>query len=135
MKVFLHIIILLLGIFFFTAEESQDDTAVLFLSQAQKEMITVEEGTTDMQHHLDILSNELKDTNCLVPRRSIQTSSSTLNIRLFKFEKKILQISYLKKTNLLRKVSEEVTTFQTIKFSTLLCRMGYHIYGLRKIII
>lgn len=134
MKVFLHIIILLLGIFFFTAEESQDDTAVL-LSQAQKEMITVEEGTTDMQHHLDILSNELKDTNCLVPRRSIQTSSSTLNIRLFKFEKKILQISYLKKTNLLRKVSEEVTTFQTIKFSTLLCRMGYHIYGLRKIII
>lgn len=134
MKVFLHIIILLLGIFFFTAEESQDDAAVL-LSQAQKEMITVEEGTTDMQHHLDILSNELKDTNCLVPRRSIQTSSSTLNIRLFKFEKKILQISYLKKTNLLRKVSEEVTTFQTIKFSTLLCRMGYHIYGLRKIII
>ena len=134
MKVFLHIIILLLGIFFFTAEESQDDTAVL-LSQAQKEMITVEEGTTDMQYHLDILSNELKDTNCLVPRRSIQTSSSTLNIRLFKFEKKILQISYLKKTNLLRKVSEEVTTFQTIKFSTLLCRMGYHIYGLRKIII
>ncbi|MBO5225675.1 MAG: hypothetical protein J6B46_04630 [Parabacteroides sp.] len=134
MKVFLHIIILLLGVFFFTAEESQDDTAVL-LSQAQKEMITVEEGTTDMQHHLDILSNELKDTNCLVPRRSIQTSSSTLNIRLFKFEKKILQISYLKKTNLLRKVSEEVTTFQTIKFSTLLCRMGYHIYGLRKIII
>ena len=134
MKVFLHVIILLLGVFFFTAEESQDDTAVL-LSQAQKEMITVEEGTTDMQHHLDILSNELKDTNCLVPRRSIQTSSSTLNIRLFKFEKKILQISYLKKTNLLRKVSEEVTTFQTIKFSTLLCRMGYHIYGLRKIII
>ena len=134
MKVFLHIIILLLGVFFFTAEESQDDTAVL-LSQAQKEMVTVEEGTTDMQHHLDILSNELKDTNCLVPRRSIQTSSSTLNIRLFKFEKKILQISYLKKTNLLRKVSEEVTTFQTIKFSTLLCRMGYHIYGLRKIII
>ena len=134
MKVFLHIIILLLGVFFFTAEESQDDTAVL-LSQAHKEMITVEEGTTDMQHHLDILSNELKDTNCLVPRRSIQTSSSTLNIRLFKFEKKILQISYLKKTNLLRKVSEEVTTFQTIKFSTLLCRMGYHIYGLRKIII
>ena len=134
MKVYLHKIILLLGIFFFTAEESQDDTAVL-LSQAQKEMITVEEGTTDMQHHLDILSNELKDTNCLVPRRSIQTSSSTLNIRLFKFEKKILQISYLKKTNLLRKVSEEVTTFQTIKFSTLLCRMGYHIYGLRKIII
>ncbi|MBQ8530156.1 MAG: hypothetical protein IJ430_03215 [Parabacteroides sp.] len=134
MKVFLHIIILLLGVFFFTAEESQDDTAVL-LSQVQKEMITVEEGTTDMQHHLDILSNELKDTNCLVPRRSIQTSSSTLNIRLFKFEKKILQISYLKKTNLLRKVSEEVTTFQTIKFSTLLCRMGYHIYGLRKIII
>ena len=134
MKVILHIIILLLGVFFFTAEESQDDTAVL-LSQAQKEMITVEEGTTDMQHHLDILSNELKDTNCLVPRRSIQTSSSTLNIRLFKFEKKILQISYLKKTNLLRKVSEEVTTFQTIKFSTLLCRMGYHIKGLRKIII
>ena len=134
MKVFLHIIILLLGVFFFTAEESQDDTAVL-LSQAQKDMITVEDGTTDMQHHLDILSNELKDTNCLVPRRSIQTSSSTLNIRLFKFEKKILQISYLKKTNLLRKVSEEVTTFQTIKFSTLLCRMGYHIYGLRKIII
>ena len=48
---------------------------------------------------------------------------------------KAIQYFRLKEINLLRKVSEEVTICQTINFSTLLCRMGYHVYGLRKIII
>ena len=52
-----------------------------------------------------------------------------------KIEEKAIQYFRLKEINLLRKVSEEVTICQTINFSTLLCRMGYHVYGLRKIII
>jgi len=95
----------------------------------------MEKGTTDMQHNLEILSSDLKGSNCLTPRRSIQNVSNTLNIRLLKIEERAIQYFRLKEINLLRKVSEEVTICQTINFSTLLCRMGYHVYGLRKIII
>ena len=90
--------------------------------QAQKEAVMMEKGTTDMQHNLEILSSD-------------QNVSNTLNIRLLKIEERAIQYFRLKEINLLRKVSEEVTICQTINFSTLLCRMGYHVYGLRKIII
>lgn len=88
-----------------------------------------------MQHNLEILGNDLKGSNCLTPRRTIQNVSNTFNIRLLKIEERATQYFRLKEINLLRKVSEVVTTHQTINFSTLLCRMGYHVYALRKIII
>ena len=101
----------------------------------QKEAVMMEKGTADMQHNLEILGNDLKGSNCLTPRRTIQNVSNTFNIRLLKIEERATQYFRLKEINLLRKVSEVVTTHQTINFSTLLCRMGYHVYALRKIII
>ena len=103
--------------------------------QAKKEMVMLEKGAADLQHNLEILSCDLKSCNCLTPRRTTQNISNTLNIRLLKIEKRTIRYFRLKEINILRKVSEEVTTYQTINFSTLLCRMGYHVYGLRKIII
>ena len=116
MKNFLFILTLLFGMLLFVPEDVQNNDTTLDL-QVQKEAVMIEKGTADMQHNLEILSSDLKGCNCLTPRRSIQNVSNTLKI------------------NLLRKVSEEVTICQTINFSTLLCRMGYHVYGLRKIII
>ena len=121
MKNFLFILTLLFGILLFVPEDVQNNDTTLDL-QVQKEAVMIEKGTADMQHNL-------------TPRRSIQNVSNTLNIRLLKIEEKAIQYFRLKEINLLRKVSEEVTICQTINFSTLLCRMGYHVYGLRKIII
>ena len=124
MKNFLFILTLLFGILLFVPEDVQNNDTTLDL-QVQKEAVMIEKGTADMQHNLEILSSDLKGCNCLTP----------LNIRLLKIEEKAIQYFRLKEINLLRKVSEEVTICQTINFSTLLCRMGYHVYGLRKIII
>ncbi|MCD7848721.1 MAG: hypothetical protein LUH63_02640 [Parabacteroides sp.] len=47
----------------------------------------MEKGTADMQHNLEILTSDLKGSNCLTPRRTVQTVSNTINIRLLKIEK------------------------------------------------
>lgn len=134
MKNFLFILTLLFGMLLFVPEEVQNnDTTPVF--EAQKEAVMKEKGVADMQHNLEILSSDLKGSNCLTPRRTAQSPGNTLNIRLLKIEERAIQYFRLKEINLLRKVSEGVTICQTINFSTLLCRMGYHVYGLRKIII
>lgn len=134
MKNFLFILTLLFGMLLFVPEEIQNNDTTLDL-QAQKEVVKIEKGVADVQHNLEILSSDLKSSNCLAPRRTIQNAGNTFNIRLLKIEERINQSFRLKKINLLRKVSEEVTTYQSIYFSTLLCRMRYHVYALRKIII
>lgn len=135
MKNFLFILVLLFGTLLLFPGETREDEAASHL-QAQKEAVMKEKGgADDMQHHLEILSSDLKGSNFLTPRRTVQTAGNTLNVRLLKIEEKIIQYFRLKEINLLRKVSEEVTICQTINFSALLCRMGYHVYGLRKIII
>ena len=94
-----------------------------------------EEVQSDWEHQIEIISKDLQDSNCLALRRSSQTTSPTNNLRLFRTELKAHQFFCIKKTNLLRKVLEEVNTYQSINYSSLLCRMGYHVYGLRKILI
>lgn len=134
MKNLLFILTLLFGILLFAPENVQDNDTALGL-QAQQEVVMIEKGIADIQHNLEILSSDLKSSNCLPPHRSIQNVSHTINIRLLKIEKRVIQYFRLKETDLLRKISEKVTICQTINFSTLLCRMGYQVYGLRKIII
>ena len=134
MKDFLIILTLLFGILLFVPKDVQNNDTMPDL-QAKKEMVMLEKGAADLQHNLEILSCDLKSCNFLTPRRTTQNISNTLNIRLLKIEKRTIRYFRLKEINILRKVSEEVTTYQTINFSTLLCRMGYHVYGLRKIII
>lgn len=134
MKNFLFILTLLLGSLLFIPEEGEKNGNMPDVS-AQKEAIMKEKGAADMQHHLEVLSCDLKGSNCLTPRRTIQPSGNTFNIRLQKIEEKASQYFRLKEIDLLCRVGEEVTICQTINFSTLLCRMGYHVYGLRKIII
>lgn len=132
MKNFLFILTLLLGTLLFSPEmETNSD----FTSLSDKEVVMKEKDSADMQHHLEVLSSDLKGSNCLTPRRTAQTTVNTFDIRIQKNAEKILQIIRLKEANLLRKVSENVSTCQTINRSALLARMGYHVYALRKIII
>lgn len=134
MKSFLFILTLLFGILLFIPEERMKSDDIIAMAH-QQEAVMKEKAAADLQHSLEVLSSDLKESSCLTPRRAIQASNSTFNIRLFKSEEKTLQYFRLKEINQLRKVSESVSTCQTINVSTLLCRKGYHIYALRKIII
>lgn len=133
MKNFLFIFTLLLGMLLFIPKEewkASDSQRV-----AQKEAVMKDKGMADIQYHLEILSNDLKGSNCLTPRRVVQSGNNTIDIRIQKSAEKFLQLLRLKEENMLRKISEGVSLCQTINLSTLLCRKGYHVYALRKIII
>ena len=39
---------------------------------------------TDAQRRFEVLSNELKSSNCLTPRRISQTANNTIEIRIWK---------------------------------------------------
>lgn len=132
MKNFLFILTLLFGILLFAPEDVASNDVV---NIPEKETVMKEKKTSDMQHQLEILSNDLKSSNCLTPRRIVQPTTNTFNLRIQKGAEKVLQVIRLKEANLLGKVSENVTICQTINLSTLLSRMGYHVYALRKIII
>ena len=70
MKNFLFILTLLFGMLLFVPEDVQNNNTTPDL-QAQKEVVMMEKGTADMQHNLEILSNDLKGSNCLTPICSI----------------------------------------------------------------
>lgn len=133
MKNFLFIFTLLLGMLLFLPEEESkaEDNRTL----PQTETITKENSASDSRQKLEILRSDLKDSNCLTPRRTIQTVHNTVNFRMQKSAEKLLQLLRLKEENSLRKISEDVSLSQTINLSALLCRKGYHIYALRKILI
>jgi len=133
MKNILFIIGLIIAIFLFASEkETNGDQSIM----AQREAVMKEKNAaTDMQHRLEIISNDLRNSNCLTPRRNIQTTNHVPAIRVTKSAERILHYIRLKDAGQLQKVSEYVTVCQTINFSALLCSTGYHVYALRKIII
>ena len=133
MKKTLYILFLLVGIVLFIPNETQQESSAIFDLVGEESVW--EEGQSDWEHHIEVISNDLQDSHCLALRRSSQITYPTSNLRLFRTELKAHQFFCMKKTNLLRKVLEEVSTYQSINYSSLLCRMGYHVYGLRKILI
>lgn len=134
MKKILFILGLLIGIALFAPEQGKSSDATL-LSAIQDEPVMKEKTAADMRHHFEVLSNELKDSSFLAPRRVYQTNSNVSEIRVFKNVEKFLQYMRLKGENQLLKVSQSTSISQTIHLSTLLCRMGQHIFVLRKLII
>ena len=132
MKNFLFILTLLFGILLFSPQEEieSNDTVV-----SNKEAVMKEKGSADMQYFLTVLSTDLKGSNGLTARRTIQSTNNAFNLRTLKMAEKILQDIRLKEMNALRKISLDVSECQTINLSTLLCRMAQHVFVLRKIII
>lgn len=132
MKNFLFILTLLSGILLFSPQEEieSNDTVV-----SNKEAVMKEKGSADMQYFLTVLSTDLKGSNGLTARRTIQSTNNAFNLRTLKMAEKILQDIRLKEMNALRKISLDVSECQTINLSTLLCRMAQHVFVLRKLII
>ena len=136
MKNFLYIMTFLVGVCFFAWDGLQGDKEAADGMSVQTEaLVKGKNQADDMQHKLEVLSCELAGSNCLTPRRVVQSVNTSVNVRFLKILEKTIQYIRLKEVNLLRKVFEEVTIDETINVSTLLCRRGYHVYGLRKIII
>lgn len=135
MRKTLYIFSLLLGIFLLLPEEEVQHKQTVINAFVEQESVLLENGEGELQQQIVIICNDLQDCNGLALRRSSQTNSQITPIRLLRTSQKNYHLFCLKKTNLLRKVLEEVNTYQTISYSTLLCRMGYHVFGLRKILI
>ncbi len=133
MKNFLFILGLLISFMLFAPEEgtkSMDE-----VMSATKEAVMKEKNTADAQRRFEVLSNELKSSNCLTPRRISQTANNTIEIRIWKNMEKSLQDMRLRGVNQLHRVSQHISTYQIINLSTLLCRMGEHVFALRTLII
>jgi hypothetical protein len=126
--------VIILGFLLFSPDEN-DKTDNTQNEYEQIGTIMKEKNAEDMQHNLEVLSNDLKSSNFLTPRRVIQTVSNVLDIRVMKIKAKALQLFRIKEESNLHRVCENVISLQTIDVSTLLCRMGIHIFTLRKIII
>lgn len=76
MKNFLFILGLLISFMLFAPEEgtkSMDE-----VMSATKEAVMKEKNTADAQRRFEVLSNELKSSNCLTPRRISQTANNTI---------------------------------------------------------
>ena len=126
MKNFLFILTLLFGMLLFSPQEEveSDNIAV-----AQKEAVMKEKGSADVQYYLNVLSTDLKESKGLTARRTVQSTNNTFHLRTLKIAEKVLQDIRLKE------MLENVSECQTINLSTLLCRMGEHVFALRKLII
>lgn len=114
----------------FSGFSNTDSNAIVSVQS----IIEVEDNSSHENEVRFELSKELKESSCLLPRVQ-QSSNSSWVQRITRSDNKLLQFLLLKEHNLLRKVSETVSAYQTINHLSLLCRSGYHIYALRKIII
>lgn len=132
MKNFLFILTLLFGALLLSPQEEIESND---MAASMKEAVMEEKGSADIQYYLSVLSSDLKGSNGLTSRRTVQSTNNTFNIRTLKVAERILQDIRLKEANALRKVSENVSICQTINLSTLLCRMAQHVFVLRKLII
>ena len=102
MKNFLFILGLLISFMLFAPEEgtkSMDE-----VMSATKEAVMKEKNTADAQRRFEVLSNELKSSNCLTPRRISQTTNNTIEIRIWKNMEKSLQDMRLRGVNQLHRV-------------------------------
>lgn len=107
----------------------QEDT----ISSGGKSRIQAVE-TSEIPQRLEELSDELKSRTCLLPRRTVQLISHSVKVREEKSQKVFWQ-TRLNGENKLYRTSEFTSDCQIIQFATLLCRKGYYIYALRKLLI
>ncbi|WP_158712856.1 hypothetical protein [Parabacteroides pacaensis] len=133
MNKILHIIGLFCLIFLMSPENGFSQMAPASLPTEQGEVIPNDpaEQQREMQF---VLSNDFKSCTCLTPR-IIQLNCNTCFQRFSKNLFKQLNLFRVKEYNSQHKIWEFVSSLQNINYSSLLTRVGYHVYALRKIII
>lgn len=134
MKKLFCIIALLTIVFQFTSTNEASEQGLGILTEREY-AIMEENAATEVQHRLEIITNDIKNSNCLVPRRNIQTYQFVPRINVFKNTVRVFQDIRLKEAEQLQKVSKYISDLQTINYSILRSVKGYHIYALRKLII
>lgn len=134
MKQVLFIIGFILSVFLFSpAEPLTDDLSQIV--GAKESYVKQKNDLADMQHRFEMISKDMRNSNFLTPRRHVQTTFHIPNIRVIKTAVRILQDFRLKGADQSQRILENRSICQTINYSSLLCRRGYYVYTLRKIVI
>jgi len=133
MKKILFIMGLLLVTLLFIPDEqiNSESNAMVEREAIMKEKNAAEE----MQHRIEKISKDMRGSNFLTPRRHVQSTYYSPHIRVIRSAERIIQDIRLKGADRLQKVTEYESLRQTINYSALLRRLGYHVYALRKIVI
>ena len=132
MKQILFIIGLFVSALLFVPEdEAKSLERALLVSQ---ETVMEECESTESQRYFEVLSNHLNSSNILAPRR-VTSNKSIFSSRFGKILEKHLHGMRLKGENQLHKVFAHSSIDQTVYLSSLICRMGEHVFALRKLII
>lgn len=129
MKGMFFFLISILSIFFLQGCEVAENITAPDSDEAR-----LEEKIFDLPQRLEELSSEFKSRTCLLPRRTVQLVNLSVHIREQKVEKAFLQCR-IKSENQHHKISELNSDCQILKLSSLLCRKGYFVYALRKLLI
>ncbi|MDR2041962.1 MAG: hypothetical protein LBP98_06535 [Tannerella sp.] len=128
--------VLFLGILFLNLQIKRESNQLCVRPVAATASLTERKPPTDTAHKLTLLSNELKGHTCVLPRQtSGQGVHHIANKRTLRGLEKVLQQFRLRGENQLRKVSEIISDCQILNYFTLLCRRGYYIFTLRKLLI
>ncbi|MDR1676251.1 MAG: hypothetical protein LBR86_07275 [Tannerella sp.] len=136
MKRWLFAGVLLLGVLFLDLQIRRENSRTPVQSVAATASLTARKAPTDAEHKLTLLSNELKGHTCVLPRQtSGQGIHHIANKRTLRSLEKVLQQFRLRSENRLRKVSETISYCQILNYFTLLCRRGYYVFTLRKLLI
>lgn len=135
MKSFLLLIGLLIGTLLFASENETDGSEQATPSAAQETVMKEKNPASDIRYRIETLGNELKESNCLAPRRVLQTGSATWQVRLPNSFTRLLESLRQRTLGACYKTSEEVSSGQTIHLSTLFCCKARHVFALRKLII
>lgn len=131
----LFVIGLLIGLFLFVSSEGSDGNPDGNVCLPTETVMKAKSSATDIQHCIETLSNELKESLFLTPRRTIQTTGQAFNLRIYHTVEKLSHVFRLKGMDAHYRISAHLSDCQTIHISTLFCRMGKHVYILRKLII
>lgn len=133
MKNLIYLMLLFCGIYLLSPGHSGHNSRK-HLNVSHNEVIKEKNDFSDMEACIMTLKSDLSASSCLTPR-TIQLTSTSFCERFTRSEEKLLQEIRIKGVNLLRKISEEVLSAQSLQVSSLRSSAGYHVFGLRKIII
>lgn len=132
MKQFLYIIGFLVAILLLSPSEKK---GIVPAFTQEKETVMEETEQANREQHLAILKDDMKNSNLLSPRRTFQNVSYSFNLRTQSQIVKTIQYLRLKGYDLIAKLLENESITHHINYSTLLCRNGYHVLALRKLLI
>jgi hypothetical protein len=136
MKKWLLAGVLFLGVLFFDLQTERENSLSPVRPVAAAASLTGRKAPTDVEHRLTLLSNELKGRTCVLPRQtSGQWVHHIANKRTLQGLEKALQQFRLRGESQLGRVNKIASDCQTVNYFTLLCRRGYYIFALRKLLI